>query len=77
MRETDLAMEKYGLSRYEYRQLKYLCLDYHNMVQRLKHMRSIQGIYEEMAKPMDGMPRGGGPGDPTVGVSDGRAFPKG
>lgn len=63
VRNWDIRLDEFGITRNEYRQLKYLCLDYHNMVKRLDEMRMLQ------SRPLDGMPHGGGPSDPTQRVA--------
>lgn len=56
----SLKLEKYGISKEEYLQLKYLCLSYDAMREKLEDCRSIK------AKKLDGMPRGRGISDPTA-----------
>lgn len=59
-RRRDLKLDKYGISKEAYWELRSFCLQYEEKKARLQQMRSIASA------PMTGMPRKNETGDPTA-----------
>lgn len=59
-RERDIAMQRYEISKYRYRELKYFCLQYREKKDALSQMRGLSGVR------LTGVPGGGGIQDPTL-----------
>lgn len=60
MRKFDLKLDKYGISRYAYRELLNFCLQYPDKKLQL------EGMYGPRAVNLTGMPGGGDISDPTA-----------
>ena len=60
MRKFDLKLDKYGISRYAYRELLNVCLQYPD-----KKLQ-FEGMYGPRAVKLTGMPGGGDVSDPTA-----------
>lgn len=59
-RRRDLKLDKYGISKEAYRELRSFCLQYEEKKARLQQLRSIASA------PINGMPRKNETGDPTA-----------
>lgn len=64
MRQRDLELMKYNISKYRYRELKYFCLGYSERKKRLTD------IYLRSSPPVDGMPRGNRRTDPVAAAAE-------
>lgn len=62
--ERDLKLDKYSISKYAYRELKYFCLQYPEKKAELARLHNSQYLLRPTA--YDGMPHGSGTGNPTV-----------
>lgn len=58
--QKDLNLEKYKISKYRYRELKYFCLQYDEKKQRLAALRGLAAVTYSSE------PRGSGISDPTA-----------
>lgn len=58
-KERDLQLDSYGISKLRYRELKYFCLQYIEMKEKLSQIRSIS------ATSFSGLPSGNAVGSPT------------
>lgn len=58
--EKDLSLEKYGISKIRYRELKYFCLQYFEKKQQISSLLGIRAVVN------DGMPKGNKTSDPTA-----------
>ena len=59
-RRRDLKLDKYGISKEAYRELRSFCLQYEEKKARLQQLRSIASA------PITGMPGKNEPGNPTA-----------
>lgn len=59
-RERDIAMQRYEISKYRYRELKYFCMQYREKKNAISQMRGLSGVC------CSGIPGGGGIQDPTA-----------
>lgn len=62
--ERDLKLDKYSISKYAYRELKYFCLQYLEKKRELARLHSREYLLHPMA--YDGQRGGSGQGDPTA-----------
>ena len=60
MRNYDIKLDEYQISRNAYRELKYFCLQYREKLERIKDISSGKAIT------YTGMPHATAPGNPTV-----------
>ena len=60
----DLRLDKYGVSKHRYRELKYFCLQYNEWKDLLKYNTN-----NLKSSNVDGMPRGNGTGDSTQSIA--------
>ena len=59
-KQKDLNLEKYKISKYRYRELKYFCLQYDEKKQRLAALRGLSAVTYSSE------PRGSGISNPTA-----------
>lgn len=62
--ERDIQLDKYEISKYAYRELKYFCLQYPEKKAWLNRLHSSQYLLRPTA--VDGMPHSSDPGNPTA-----------
>lgn len=70
--ERDLRLDKYAISKYAYRELKYFCLQYPEKKAELARLHNSQYLLHPID--YDGMPHGSTSGNPTVMAGERAAY---